>query len=220
MIEIYTDATANGLKVSIGLEELGLEYKVHRGFLGGDQMTPEFTALNPNNKIPVLVHGDFILWESHAIMQYVAELTPGQALYPYAPRERADVNRWLFWHNAHFAPPLGTLGWERVWKKLVTGQGPDEAACARGDREWATVATIIDAHLAGRAYLVGDSLSLADLSIAATVANAGMYGADLASYPQLRALHDRVAALPAWAATAAPAFAPPQPAAAPQPRVG
>lgn len=64
MIEIYTDATANGLKVSIGLEELGLKYKAHRVFLGGEQMMPEFTALNPNNKIPVPIDDDVEVSES------------------------------------------------------------------------------------------------------------------------------------------------------------
>jgi GSH-dependent disulfide-bond oxidoreductase len=75
VIEIYTAATPNGLKVSIGLEELGLEYKVHRVFLGGEQMTPEFTALNPNNKTPVLVDDDVVVSESGAILIYLAEKT-------------------------------------------------------------------------------------------------------------------------------------------------
>jgi len=67
MLDLYTDATPNGLKISICLEELGLKYNVHRTFLAGDQMTPEFTKLNPNNKIPVLVDDGFVLTESGAI---------------------------------------------------------------------------------------------------------------------------------------------------------
>jgi GSH-dependent disulfide-bond oxidoreductase len=74
MIDLYTDATPNGLlKVSIALEEMGLVYNVHRVFLGGEQMTPEFTALNPNNKIPVLVDDDITVTESGAILIYLAE---------------------------------------------------------------------------------------------------------------------------------------------------
>jgi glutathione S-transferase len=73
MIDVYTDATPNGLKVSIGLEEMGLNYNVHRIWLGGEQLTPEFTALNPNNKIPVLVDDGLVVTESGAILLYLAE---------------------------------------------------------------------------------------------------------------------------------------------------
>ena len=75
MLDLYTVATPNGLKVSICLEELGLQYNVHRLFLAGDQMTPEFTKLNPNNKIPVLVDDGFVVTESGAILIYLAEKT-------------------------------------------------------------------------------------------------------------------------------------------------
>ena len=80
MLELYTDATPNGLKISIGLEELGLAYKVHRIFLGGDQLKPEFTALNPNNKIPVLVDDGLVLTESGAILIYLAEPYAGVSI--------------------------------------------------------------------------------------------------------------------------------------------
>jgi GST-like protein len=73
MIDVYTDATPNGLKVSIGLEELGLSYNIHRVFLGGEQLMPEFTKLNPNNKIPVLVDDGLVVTESGAILLYLAE---------------------------------------------------------------------------------------------------------------------------------------------------
>ena len=70
MLEVYNDATPNGLKVSIALEELALQYNIHRIFLGGAQVTPEFTKLNPNQKIPVLVDSDedIVLTESGAIL--------------------------------------------------------------------------------------------------------------------------------------------------------
>ena len=77
MLEVYNDATPNGLKVSIALEELTLQYDVHRVFLGGEQLSPEFTKLNPNQKIPVLVDSDegIVLTESGAILLYLAEKT-------------------------------------------------------------------------------------------------------------------------------------------------
>src|SRR5580698_2908951 len=63
----------------------------------GAQREPQFLRRNPNGKVPVLEDDGFLLWESHAIMQYLAEKTPGQTLYPEGHRDRADVNRWLFW---------------------------------------------------------------------------------------------------------------------------
>ncbi len=94
MIDVYTDATPNGLKVSIGLEEMGLNYNVHRIWLGGEQLTPEFTALNPNNKIPVLVDDGLVVTESGAILLYLAEKT-GKFL-PKNPKARSKAIEMVF----------------------------------------------------------------------------------------------------------------------------
>jgi GST-like protein len=83
MLERYTDATPNGLKISIGLEEMGLDYKVHQVFLGGEQFTPEFTALNPNRKIPVLVDNEFVL------------TVPLSLIISRPPINRARIGSWV-----------------------------------------------------------------------------------------------------------------------------
>jgi glutathione S-transferase len=196
--------SSNTRRAALVLEHLAIPYELASINLGDQADRSRLVKLNPNNKIPVLEHGDFLLWESHAIMQYVASQAPGQTIYPLDPRGRADVDRWLFWLNAHFAAPLGTLGWERVWKKFATGQDGDPAAIARGEADWHVVAKIAEHHLADRSWLSGDAMTIADLSIAATLANAAMYKAPLDPYPQLRAIHDRVAKLPAWKATTPP----------------
>src|SRR5258708_7334139 len=95
MIELYTDATPNGLKISVALEELGLGYNVHRIFLGGDQKTPEFTALNPNNKIPVLVDDGLVITESGAILIYLAEKT-GKLLPTKGPARTKTLEMVMF----------------------------------------------------------------------------------------------------------------------------
>lgn len=193
--------SSNTRRAALVFEHLAIPYELVALDLRSNADRGRLVAMNPNNKIPVLEHGDFTLWESHAIMQYVASLAPGQTLYPQDPRGRADVDRWLFWHNAHFAPPLGVLGWERVWKPMVTGQATDAAECAKQEAIFHVVAKVVNSHLANREYLAGDALSIADLSLAATIANATMYKAPLDPYPHVRALHDRVAKLPAWQAT-------------------
>ena len=89
MLDLYTDATPNGLKISIALEEMGLDYTTHQVFLGGEQQTPEFTALNPNQKIPVLVDDGQLITESGAILIHLAEKT-GRFL-PTDPKQRIAI---------------------------------------------------------------------------------------------------------------------------------
>jgi len=161
----------------------------------------QLLELNPNAKIPVLVHGDFVLWESNAIMQYVADQVPGQTLYPTGLRERADVNRWLFWSAQHWAPALGVLTWEN-WMKGLFGMGErDAAAAARGERELAQFAGVLDAHLRGRQWISGPGLTLADYAIAVSLMRVKEANISLADYPNLVAWFERVQALDVWQRT-------------------
>jgi glutathione S-transferase len=163
----------------------------------------ELVAVNPNSKIPVLVDGDFTLWESHAIMQYFCELTPGQTLYPTALRPRTDVQRWLYWTSAHLAPAVGPINFERMWKKLVVGPNaePDAAIVARHEQFFHLAAAVLDKHLAGRTWVVGDAVTLADISIAATLMYWQPTRLPIDAYQNVLALIARVQALPAWKAT-------------------
>jgi Glutathione S-transferase, N-terminal domain len=102
MIEYYSDATPNGLKVSVALEELGVPYNLHRVFLGGEQHTPEFTKLNPNTKIPVIVDDGFVLTESGAILIYLAEKT-GKFLSK-DPKARARTIELVMYQMASLGP--------------------------------------------------------------------------------------------------------------------
>jgi glutathione S-transferase len=158
----------------------------------------QLLQLNPNAKIPVLEHGDFVLWESNAIMQYIADQVPGQTLYPTGLQERADVNRWLFWSAQHWAPALGVLTWEK-WMKGLFGAGErDAAAVARGEHELAQFAGVLDAHLRGREWISGPRLTLADFAIAVSLMRVKEAAISLADYPQIRAWFERVQALEVW----------------------
>jgi len=170
-----------------------------------DLMHPDdrrrLAELNPNGKVPVLADGDFLLWESCAIMQYLAEQVPGQTLYPQAGKARADVNRWLFWGAQHFAPAISVLTWERAWKGMTGNGGPDPLEVARGERELAECAVVLDAHLAGRQWLCGDSVSLAEFAVAAPLMYSEAVQLPLAQYANLQAWYQRVQQLPAWQQT-------------------
>jgi glutathione S-transferase len=119
--------------------------------LNGEHRAPEYLQLNPNGKVPFLDDEGFHLWESHAIIQYLADKSPGQALYPEDIRARADVNRWLFWSAYHFTPAVGFISRERVSKRMVGGSGgPDPIEIERGEALLTAAARVLDAHLAGK----------------------------------------------------------------------
>src|SRR5262249_17500128 len=131
----------------------------------GDQMKPEFLALNPNHRMPVLEDDGFVLWESNAIMQYLASKRPESGLWPSDPRQQADVSRWQSWELAHWEPACATLLFERFVKQLF-GQGDADAAkVERGEREFREFGQVLDQHLRGRDWLVGRNMTLADVSV-------------------------------------------------------
>ncbi|HEY6079375.1 MAG TPA: glutathione S-transferase family protein [Polyangiaceae bacterium] len=152
--------------------------------VGGDQRKPEFLAMNPNGRVPVLVDDDLVLWESTAIIRYLS-VSRGGALVPTSPRGQAEVDRWLAWQLAHLGPAMSKVAFERIVKK-VTGQGvPDEAAIAAASADFARLSAVLDAALEGRDYLAG-TLSLADFNLAAHYSLAATYGLDLTPYPRVR----------------------------------
>ena len=116
--------SSNARRALLVARHLGLDIElVSVALESGAQKSPAYLALNPNGRVPLLVDGDFVLWESHAIMQYLADTTGGQDIYPAGAKARADVNRWLFWSACHFAPACALFIRERVSKVIVAGAG-------------------------------------------------------------------------------------------------
>lgn len=167
----------------------------------GEQRLPEYLKLNPNHRVPVLEDGDFYLWESRAIMQYLADKTPGQTLYPTDPRTRADVNRWLFWSGQHFAPAVSIFFWENVVKPMIGRGSPDQAELKRGEPLFNEFAAVLDQHLADRKWVVGAGVTLADLSLAVAWACAAPGKAPVAWYANIQRWFMRIQELDAWQQT-------------------
>jgi glutathione S-transferase len=166
----------------------------------GQQRTGDYLKLNPNGRVPVLVDDDFVLTESHAIMTYLADKTPGQTVYPTELRARADVNRWLFWSAHHFAPAIGVLNFERVVKGFIGGTAePHEEA--RGERLVSELGRVLDGHLAGKEWLASGRLTLADLALAAPLMSRKPARLPLDGMPNVDAWFARVEALDAWKKT-------------------
>ncbi len=161
MIDLYTWTTPNGRKVSIFLEETGLEYKVVPIDLeNGDQQGTEFSALNPNQKIPAIVDhgvkGDPIgIFESGAILIYLAEKTG--TFLPAEGRERAAVLQWLMYQMSHVGPILGQAN------HFATHSEPVPYAIERFVGEAMRIAGVLNTGLEGREYLAGQ-YSIADIA--------------------------------------------------------
>jgi glutathione S-transferase len=172
--------------------------------LKGEQKTPQYLHLNPNGKVPFLDDDGFHLWESHAIMQYLADSSPEQTLYPLDIRARADVNRWLFWSAYHFTPAVGFISRERVSKRMVGGSGgPDPLEIKRGEELLAAAARVLDARLTGKHWITQERLTLADLAIASPLMHTAAAQLPVMEYDNLQAWFGRVQALDAWKKSAA-----------------
>ena len=136
----------------------------------GAQHAPAYLALNPTGRTPTLVDGDFKLWESNAILQYIAGKS-ANSLWPNDARTRADIARWQFWQLAHWgAEACQPLTFQRLVKKILNLGPPDEAAIAKGIEAFNKEAKMLDAHLAKQPYLVGKDLTIADFAVARAAA--------------------------------------------------
>lgn len=160
MIELYTAATPNGWKASVALEEMGLEYTVKPvNLLKGEQKTSEFLAMNPNGRIPVIVdksEGDHVVFESGAIMIYLAEKT-GMFL-PNDNKGRSKVLQWLMFQMGGVGPMMGQAN---VFYRYLEEKIP--VAIDRYQNEVRRLFEVLDRHLANNEYLV-DDYSIADMA--------------------------------------------------------
>jgi len=170
----------------------------------GEHMTPQYGALNPNMRMPTLKDGDYVLWESNAICQYLASKKPESGLLPKDERARFDVTRWQFWDLAHWDPACAVFAYEYVVKPFVLRSGePDMAAVAKGTEAFHRVGKVLDGQLKGKPFVTGDTLTVADFSL-----GAAMKLADIAHYPiepygEIKRWYGTLSALPAWQKTLA-----------------
>lgn len=161
-----TPGSPNSRKVVAVIHHLGLTPEIkYLDFAGRDTAKPEFLALNPNGMVPVLVDGDFRLWESNVINQYLVGKAGGSSLFPADPRVRADIARWQAWEQTHFNKAFGTLIFESVIKPQFGMGGASDGLVEFCLQEMARFAPVLDGHLKGRSTLVGDAISLADYAM-------------------------------------------------------
>jgi glutathione S-transferase len=159
----------------------------------GEARSPAMLAKNPNGKLPILEDGDFVLWESTAMLAYIATKAGRTDLAPTTPRERADVDRWTSWEGAHFGPAIRKVAFERIVKKLAGLGAPDEAAVKAGIEEFAVRARVLEESLGTKEYLCG-RLTIADFALAPYAALTANCGLDFDPYPKAKAWLGRMIA--------------------------
>jgi glutathione S-transferase len=186
-------------KVIALANHLGLEPEVRIvDLFKGEQHASAFAALNPNERMPVLEDDGFVLWESNAILHYLTSKKPGSGLWPADPKGQADVLRWHSWEAADWFPACAILAFENVIKRLTGQGGPDPREVSRGTEQFHKCAAVLNTHLRGRKWLLGDALTIADFAVGApmTVAEAAQY--PVGKYGEIGRWYGALAALPAW----------------------
>ena len=200
MIDLHYWPTPNGHKVTLFLEEAGLDYTIHPVNIGkGDQFRPEYLAFSPNNKMPAIVDhapadggAPQTVFESGAILLYLVEKT-GQFLST-DPRTRVETLEWLFWQMAGLGPMTGQYGHFNVY-------APEKIpyAIERYTNEANRLLQVLDTRLKGRDFIAGDAYSIADM---ATYPWIGVYDKapiDMTPYPEVQRWHTAFKARPATA---------------------
>ncbi|MEE2946530.1 MAG: glutathione S-transferase N-terminal domain-containing protein [Pseudomonadota bacterium] len=192
MITLYTWDTPNGRKISIALEEMGLAYQVKPIDIGANaQFAPDFLALNPNHKIPVLVDDEAVVNESGAILLYLAEKT-GQFAPDRSDPDYWEMMRWLMWQMGGQGPMLGQA---HHFLKFNPGKAP--YAEERFGKEAQRLYGILDRHLTGREFILND-LSICEFAIWPWVSRFEFQQIDLFDYPAVRDWYERLADRPAF----------------------
>ena len=194
-IQLYSLPTPNGVKISIMLEETGLAYEPHTVDIGKDESwTAEFLSLNPNGKIPAIIDPNgpggepFGLFESGAILQYLAEKS-GKFL-PSDPARRYQTLQWLHFQIGGVGPMFGQLGY--FWK-FAGREIKDKRPLERYANESKRLLRVLESHLEGRSWMMGEEYTIADIALMGWVRNLiGFY--DAAEIVQ----YDRLKSVPAW----------------------
>jgi glutathione S-transferase len=203
MIDLYVfPPSPRAFKVMAIANHLGLETSIRRlDLIKGEQKTSEYAALNPNMRMPTLKDGDYVLWESSAIAQYLADKKPESGLFPKDARARLDVTRWQFWDVAHWDQACAVFLFENVVKSLLKSGEPDPAALAKGAENFERAAKVLDAQLTGKKFITGDTLTIADFCIAAPLNYGEVARLPLEPYREIKRWYASMRALPAWQKT-------------------
>lgn len=201
MIDLYSWCTPNGQKVSIMLEECGLDYRKHAVNIGaGDQFKPEFLAISPNHRIPAIIDHDgpggapLSLFESGAILIYLAEKT-GKFL-PADPARRYEALQWLMWQVGGVGPMFGQAHHFRQYAPMMVEPEKLTYGQERYTKEARRLYGVMDERLAQSEWLGADEYSIADIATWPWVAPRKRQGVDFADFPNVNRWHEAMKSRP------------------------
>ncbi len=177
------------------LAETGAPHqRIDAGMAFGIVKTPEYRDMNPNALVPTLDDDGFILWESNAIVRYLASKFPEKGLYPADLKQRADADRWMDWQQTTFNPALGVAFWGLIRTSV---EKRDQAAIATAMATTAELTERLESLLATRPYVAGDSFTMGDIPIGCSVHRWLNLPVERPSRPHVEAWYKRLMARPA-----------------------
>lgn len=196
-MKLYFAETINGRKACAAAKYLAAPVEFVRVDIGrGEQRKPSFIAKNPNGRVPVLEIDDETLWESNAIMCRLSQAT-GADFWPQDHRQ-IEVMRWMFWSSEHFSRHASRLYFERLVKPLFDLGPADTTLVEESSRFVRRFGQVLDDHLRGRDFLVGDRPTAADFAVGAALPYAEDARIPLEGFGEIARWKARLDALPAW----------------------
>jgi glutathione S-transferase len=191
-MKLYGIKGSRALRSIWGAEEVGVDYELVKTHFMGDSKKPEYLALNPNGRVPTLVDGDLVLFESMAINLYLAEKYGGD-LYPKSETDRALATQWSFWGITEIEPGLLAILIHRI---MLPEEQRNTRVADEGEAGLARPLKVLEAHLDGRDYILGGDFTIADLNVASVLSMAGMVSFDVSAYPKVAAWLERCTSRP------------------------
>jgi len=201
LYKLYTHHhSANGRKVLALTYHLQLPAEILLvNIYQGDGKNPDFLKINPLGKIPVLVDADFVLWESNAILQYIAEKFADFQFSDQDPQKRADISRWLFWESSHWQPALSTVLAPVVGHHLLPHVIPAPKEAPNWQHpDFNRWVTYLNSRLTQHSHVVNDRLTIADFSVAGMMTYFRFAKFPFDHFPALKNWYERIESLDAW----------------------
>ncbi|MBL0121684.1 MAG: glutathione S-transferase family protein [Betaproteobacteria bacterium] len=199
-MKLYGNYWSNAARrVQMLCEEMGIPYTYETVALAeGKQYTPEYQNLNPNSKVPAIDDDGFLLWESQAIMRYLADKHKAHAWYPTDLKARAKVEQWLDWNQTRLGPEAGKI----MFNTHFAGDKRNVQSIEDGKKWLLKILPVMNSALDARSYLCGDQITLADLAAATNIAYLEACQYDFGPYPAIQRWFDSIKARPSFGKTA------------------
>jgi glutathione S-transferase len=198
-MKLYGHPYSNAARrVQMLCEECGIPYTYQMVDLTkGEQYKPEYLAMNPNGKVPVIDDDGVVVWESQAIMRYLADKHKAHAWYPSEPRARIHVEQWLDWNQTRLGTECGKI----MYHTFFAGDQSKPEVIEDAKKWLAKILPVMDGVLAKKKYLCGDQPTLADLAATTNIAYLEMCKVDLGPYPAVSRWYGSMKARPSFTKT-------------------